>query len=99
MVHGLDRVRYLRSNYAFYMRLEFVVVLGVLPPFFIPLIKVFQFYGQYGGLKRIQPAVIAFDFMAVFFLSPVVSEHTNLIGDALVICNYCAPVAIGAKVL
>src|SRR6185369_2434513 len=78
---------------------ELTIFLGVSAASIRPSIKMRELHTKYRGLKRIQPAVDAYEIVIVLFLCTVRSQCSEHLSDFGIVCGEQAPVARAAQIL
>src|SRR5690349_1232640 len=56
---------------------QLIITMSILTALTVPVRQEFEFRLQDARLDRIQPAVVSFDFMAIFLRLAVVAQHAN----------------------
>src|SRR2546430_17557577 len=64
----------------------------------IPLFQVSQPPAQNGGLKSVEPSIVAAELVMIFFFLPVIAQHFQTSCDPKVICDHRAGVAVSSQV-
>lgn len=65
---------------------------------FRPLVEVPKFDVENGRLQAVEPGIPALEFVIVFRFAPVIGDHSAALGQAGIVCEDGATVAIGTKI-